>query len=82
MVRRTQLREMVPLSDTTIYEREQRGEFQFPRRFYLTSRCVCWDLEEVERWIGNRRQISLAKVLGNLPDVRKRKTRPVKVDRR
>ncbi len=76
MVRRTQLREMVPLSDTTIYEMEQRGEF--PRRFYLTSRCVCWDLAEVERWIENRRQISLAKVLGNFPDVRKRKTRPVK----
>ena len=35
MVRRTQLREMVPLSDTTIYEMEQRGEF--PRPFYLTS---------------------------------------------
>lgn len=78
MVRRTQLREMVPLSDTTIYEMEQRGEF--PRRFYLTSRCVCWDLEEVERWIENRRQISLAKVLANshFPDVRKRKSRPVK----
>jgi prophage regulatory protein len=63
MVRRTQLREMVPLSDTTIYEMEQRAEF--PRRFYLTSRCVCWDLEEVERWIENRRQISLAKVLAS-----------------
>lgn len=78
MVRRTQLREMVPLSDTTIYEMEQRGEF--PRRFYLTSRCVCWDLEEVERSIENRRQISLARVLGtsHFPDVRKRKSRPVK----
>lgn len=78
MVRRAQLREMVPLSDTTIYEMEQRGEF--PRRFYLTSRCVCWDLGEVERWIENRRQISLAKVLGtsHFPDVRKRKIRPVR----
>lgn len=78
MVRRTQLREIVPLSDTTIYEMEQRGEF--PRRFYLTSRCVCWDLVEVERWIENRRRISLAKVLAGsrFPDVRKRKVRPVK----
>jgi predicted DNA-binding transcriptional regulator AlpA len=25
---------------------EQRGEF--PQRFYLTSRCVVWDLAEVE----------------------------------
>jgi prophage regulatory protein len=33
-IRRTELREIIPLSDTTIYEMEQRGEFQ--RRFYLT----------------------------------------------
>ncbi|MGY3603821.1 MULTISPECIES: helix-turn-helix transcriptional regulator [unclassified Bradyrhizobium] len=30
-IRRQQLREMVPLADSTIYEMEQRGEF--PRRF-------------------------------------------------
>ena len=45
-IRRHQLREMVPLADTTIYDMEQRGEF--PQRFYLTSRCVVWDLSEVE----------------------------------
>ncbi|MBV8403438.1 MAG: AlpA family phage regulatory protein [Gammaproteobacteria bacterium] len=37
-IRRHQLREMVPLADTTIYEMEQRGEF--PRRFALSPRCV------------------------------------------
>lgn len=37
-IRRTELRQIVPLADTTIYEMEQRGDF--PRRFYLTSRCV------------------------------------------
>src|SRR5258708_37694229 len=37
-IRRRELRQIVPLADTTIYEMEQRGEF--PRRFYLTSRCV------------------------------------------
>lgn len=36
VVRRPQLRELVPLADTTIYEMEQRGEF--PKRFYLTPR--------------------------------------------
>ena len=36
-VRRQQLRELVPLADTTIYEMEQRGEF--PKRFNLTPRC-------------------------------------------
>ncbi|MEO5760401.1 MAG: AlpA family phage regulatory protein, partial [Mesorhizobium sp.] len=44
-IRRHQLREMVPLADSTIYEMEQRGEF--PRRFALTPRCVVWDLSEV-----------------------------------
>jgi predicted DNA-binding transcriptional regulator AlpA len=41
-IRRHELREIVPLADTTIYDMEQRGEF--PQRFYLTSRCVVWDL--------------------------------------
>ncbi|WP_457155130.1 helix-turn-helix transcriptional regulator [Mesorhizobium sp. P5_C1] len=45
-IRRRQLREMVPLADSTIYEMEQRGEF--PRRFALTPRCVVWDLGEVQ----------------------------------
>jgi len=39
-VRRPELRKIVPLANTTIYEMEQRGEF--PRRFFLTSRCVVW----------------------------------------
>jgi prophage regulatory protein len=77
-VRRHQLRQMVPLADTTIYEMEQRGEF--PRRFYLTPRCVVWDVDEVERWIEERRRASSAHLIKRAPppDVRKRKTRPVR----
>lgn len=80
-VRRSQLREIVPLSDTTIYEMEQRGEF--PRRFNLTPRCVVWDLAEVEAWVQARRNASSAGTLETAPgpDVRSRKTRPVKSDR-
>jgi prophage regulatory protein len=52
-IRRHQLREMVPLADSTIYEMEQRGEF--PRRFALSPRCVVWDLAEVEEWLAARR---------------------------
>ncbi|HEV2334068.1 MAG TPA: AlpA family phage regulatory protein [Stellaceae bacterium] len=37
-IRRSELRQIVPVADTTNYEMEQRGEF--PRRFYLTPRCV------------------------------------------
>ncbi|WP_292598787.1 AlpA family phage regulatory protein [Mesorhizobium sp.] len=80
-VRRSQLREIVPLSDTTIYEMEQRGEF--PRRFNLTPRCVVWDLAEVEAWVQARRNASSADAIEIAPgpDVRSRKTRPVKSDR-
>jgi prophage regulatory protein len=44
-IRRTELRQIVPLADSTIYEMERRGEF--PLRFFLTPRCMVWDLAEV-----------------------------------
>ncbi len=77
-VRRAELRRIVPLADTTIYELEQRGEF--PRRFYLTARCVVWDLAEVEAWVEDRRRASDAALIRRAPspDVRQRKTRPVR----
>ena len=77
-IRRNELREIVPLADTTIYDMEQRGEF--PRRFYLTSRCVVWDLAEVEAWLDERRRASRAKAVKRapIPDVQLRKTRPIK----
>jgi prophage regulatory protein len=76
-IRRAQLREIVPLADTTIYEMEQRGEF--PRRFHLTPRCVVWDLAEVEAWIEERRRASEADEIAFAPspDVNRRKSRPV-----
>ena len=77
-IRRHELRAIVPLADTTIYDMEQRGEF--PRRFYLTSRCVVWDLAEVEAWLDERRRASRAKAVKRapIPDVQLRKTRPIK----
>ncbi len=77
-IRRTELRQIVPLADTTIYDMERRGEF--PRRFNLTSRCVVWDLTEVEAWLDARRQASDTAQLKRAPspDVRQRKRRPVK----
>ena len=80
-IRRHELRLIVPLADSTIYEMEKRGEF--PRRFNITSRCVVWDLEEVEAWLEHRRQIYLegrAKIARG-PDVHQRKIRPVKAHR-
>lgn len=77
-IRRHQLREIVPLADTTIYDMEQRGEF--PQRFYLTSRCVVWDLAEVEAWLDERRRASRTKAMKRapIPDVQLRKARPVR----
>ena len=76
-VRRRELRKIVPLADTTIYEMERRGEF--PRRFYLTSKCVVWDLNEIEQWLTARRAASLAGHVRRAPEpnVRCRKQRPV-----
>ena len=53
-IRRSELRQIVPLADSTIYELERRGEF--PQRFFLTARCVVWDLGEVLAWLQSRRQ--------------------------
>lgn len=77
-VRRAELRRIVPLADTTVYELEQRGEF--PRRFNLTPRCVVWDLAEVEAWLEERRRASDAALIARAPspDVRLRKARPVR----
>jgi prophage regulatory protein len=73
-IRRHELRQIVPLAETTIYEMERRGEF--PRRFNLTPRCVVWDLAEVEAWIDERKQAPRASA--TKPDVHLRKTRPVR----
>lgn len=73
-IRRQELRLIVPLAETTIYEMERRGEF--PRRFNLTPRCVVWDLAEVEAWIEQRKQAGRGSV--SKPDVYLRKTRPVR----
>ncbi|MDE2445070.1 MAG: AlpA family phage regulatory protein [Alphaproteobacteria bacterium] len=77
-VRKCELRKMVPLADTTIYQMEQRGEF--PKRFNLSPRCVVWSLEEVEAWIEQRRMESLVHCTKRapFPDVRQRRFRPVR----
>lgn len=75
-IRRSELRQIVPLADSTIYEMERRGEF--PQRFYLTARCVVWDLAEVMSWLQRRRQAGYSGVKkAPMPDVRKRMRRPI-----
>lgn len=78
MIRKHELKLVVPLADSTIFEMEKRGEF--PRRFNLSPRCVVWDLAEVETWLEERRaayfsgQARIAQVV----DVNDRRWRPVK----
>jgi prophage regulatory protein len=79
VIRREELRLIVPLADTTIYEMEQRGEF--PKRFYLTSRCAVWDLAEVEAWLKARRADSDTRTRAPFPAVSLRKSRPLKKPR-
>ncbi len=76
-VRRKDLKQLVPLSDTTIYELEQKGEF--PKRFYLTPRCVVWPLNEILNWLDDRKTASQSgKIkLAPPPDVRLRTSRPI-----
>jgi prophage regulatory protein len=77
-IRRSELRQIVPLADSTIYELERRGEF--PLRFYLTARCVVWDLAEVMAWLQSRRQAGRNGVKkAPMPDVRRRTRRPTSV---
>jgi prophage regulatory protein len=72
--RRQQLKEIVPLADSTIFAMEQHGEF--PRRFALSPCCAVWDLSEVEEWLASRRAHPIER--GQQIDVRTRRTRPVK----
>lgn len=53
LINRKKLLGIIPLSERTIFNMEQRGEF--PRRIVLTSRNVAWDLAEVEQWIEARK---------------------------
>ena len=73
MIRRHQLREIVPLADSTIYEME-RAE-SFPRRLHSRLGALC-DLGEVEAWLALRRVMPVLRAPP--PDVRRRRTRPVK----
>lgn len=67
-IRRPELHQLVPLSDSTIFDLEQRGEF--PRRFFITERCVVWNLAEVEAWLEQRRRASNVAKVERGPSVR------------
>lgn len=76
--RRTLRREQVlfktGLSRTSQYKLEKAGDF--PKHFMLTPRCAVWFEDEIDRWLESRQSTPAATVAG--PDVRLRKTNPVR----
>lgn len=76
VINKKELRQIVPLSDTTVWELEQRKDF--PSRFYLTPRLPVWDYDEVIDWLEKRKAVGASLVQPkHKPDVRTRKSRPV-----
>src|ERR1700742_4442507 len=77
-LRRAELRKIIPLSNTTIYELEQRQDF--PSRFFLTPRCVVWDSDEVYAWLDERKQLEQQTRIGRapVPNPHSRRRRPRK----
>ncbi|MCR0998692.1 helix-turn-helix transcriptional regulator [Serratia rubidaea] len=73
---RKELLQVVPLSWYTINALEKAGEF--PERFSITPGRVAWNGDEVEAWLDARQKAGTDKKPVNVPDVRQRKSRPVR----
>jgi prophage regulatory protein len=56
LILRSERKKLVPLSDTTIWRMERRGEF--PRRIVISSKRVAWRRSEIDVWLRQRATIS------------------------
>lgn len=76
-VRKSELRRIVPLGASTIYELEKSNDF--PRRILLTPRIAVWDVAEVEAWVDQRRKdTEMGRIKPAVsPSKRKRKSKSV-----
>jgi prophage regulatory protein len=52
LILRHERKRLVPLSDTTIWRMERRGEF--PRRIVISTKRVAWRRREIEVWLARR----------------------------
>jgi prophage regulatory protein len=52
LILRADLRQLVPLSDTTIWRMERRGEF--PKRISISVGRIAWRRCEIEAWLALR----------------------------
>ena len=64
-VGKKELLTIVPLSLSTIYRLEKKGEF--PKRWYITDGRCAWNVEEVECWLDERQATSQAEFQGKKP---------------
>jgi len=53
LIRREELQQMVPVSDTTLWRWERDGKF--PKRITLSRNVVAWRLSEIQEWITYQR---------------------------
>lgn len=58
IIRRAELRELIPVSDMTIWRWERNNGF--PRRLRLSAQTVAWRLSEVKAWLRSRSLDSLS----------------------
>jgi prophage regulatory protein len=52
LILRHERRRLVPLSETTVWRMERRGEF--PRRITISPKRVAWRRREIEAWLAER----------------------------
>jgi prophage regulatory protein len=55
LILRPERQRLVPISDTTIWRMERRGEF--PRRIPISPGRVAWLRSEIESWLSDRRRL-------------------------
>lgn len=53
-IRMPDVLKLTGLSRSTIRTLEKKGDF--PKRMYLSVRCVAWEAEEVDEWLKQRSQ--------------------------
>lgn len=54
LIDKKKLLDLIPLSARTIFDLEKEGKF--PRRFFITSRRVAWDLNEINEWVQEKKK--------------------------
>jgi prophage regulatory protein len=52
LILRHERKRLVPLSDTTVWRMERRGDF--PRRIAISTKRVAWRRKEIEAWLARR----------------------------